>query len=38
MFVKLYTAEDIYPKNMKRKAFQKKMPNRAGFDLELKPL
>ena len=28
MFEKLYKAEDIYPKNMKRKAFQKKLPNR----------
>ena len=27
-FVKLGRAEDIYPKNTKRKAFQKKRPNR----------
>ena len=27
-FVKLRTEEDIYPKNTKRKAFQKKRPNR----------
>ena len=38
MFDKLHTAEDNHPKNMWRKAFQKKMPNRAEIRFTTKTI
>ena len=36
--MRLRTAEDIYPKNTKRKAFQMKMPNRADIRFRAKTI
>ena len=36
--MKLPSAEDIYPKNRQRKAFQKKMPNRAEIRFRAKTI